>query len=106
MLVLKLEMWPGGREEDRYELARTYLARVNNAKAEETGGARADYIMVVARRGATEVPIEIVGRPIDERLRRGPRPTRTGWVKGFPRKSYSVWRLVLRGLKSCFPEEK
>ena len=33
------------------------------------------------------------------------RPLRTGVVKDFPRLSYNVWRLVLRALKSAFPEE-
>jgi hypothetical protein len=32
--------------------------------------------------------------------------TRTGEVKNYPRLSYNVWRLVLRALKSAFPEEK
>ena len=31
---------------------------------------------------------------------------RTGRVKDFPRLSYSVWRLVMRCLKSAFPEEQ
>lgn len=31
--------------------------------------------------------------------------TRTGRVESFPRLSYNVWRLVIRALKSAFPEE-
>jgi hypothetical protein len=43
-------------------------------------------------------------------LRRGQRdlrccPTRSVRVRDFPRRSYSVWRLVLRALRGCFPEE-
>lgn len=40
-------------------------------------------------------------------LRRGTtqRTQRTGEVKDFPRLSHSVWRLVMRCLKSAFPEE-
>ena len=34
------------------------------------------------------------------------RPLRTGSVKNYPRLSYNVWRLVIRALKSAFPEEK
>lgn len=30
---------------------------------------------------------------------------RTGRVENYPRISYSIWRLVLRALKSCYPEE-
>lgn len=32
-------------------------------------------------------------------------PLRTGEVKNYPRKSYNVWRLVTRALKSAFDEE-
>lgn len=41
-------------------------------------------------------------------LRRGGkgRYTRTGKVSNYPRLSYNVWRLVIRSLLSCFPEEK
>ena len=31
---------------------------------------------------------------------------RTGRVEGFPRLSYSVWRLVARAILSAFPEEQ
>ena len=31
---------------------------------------------------------------------------RKGRVENYPRLSYSVWRLVLRALRSAFPEEK
>ena len=31
---------------------------------------------------------------------------RLGEVKEYPRLSYNIWRLVLRCLKSAFPEEK
>jgi len=34
------------------------------------------------------------------------RPQRKGSVKSYPRLSYNVWRLVIRALKSAFPEEK
>ncbi len=34
------------------------------------------------------------------------KPQRCGWVKNYPRASYSVWRLVMRALKDAFPEEK
>ena len=32
--------------------------------------------------------------------------TRIGRVENFPRQSYVIWRLVLRALRSCYPEEK
>ena len=31
---------------------------------------------------------------------------REGKIKDFPRLSYNIWRLVIRALKSAFPEEK
>lgn len=33
-------------------------------------------------------------------------PLRRGRVENYPRKSYNVWRLAIRALVSCFPEEK
>lgn len=32
--------------------------------------------------------------------------TRYGRVRDYPRLSYAVWRLVLRALRACYPEEK
>lgn len=34
------------------------------------------------------------------------KPQRRGEVLDYPRTSYSIWRLVLRALRSVFPEEK
>lgn len=34
------------------------------------------------------------------------KPLRTGHVKDYPRLSYNMWRLIIRALKSAFPEEK
>jgi hypothetical protein len=33
-------------------------------------------------------------------------PLRKGAVDSYPRLSYNVWRLVIRALRSAFPEEK
>ena len=33
-------------------------------------------------------------------------PQRMGEVLDYPRLSYNVWRLIIRALKSAFPEEK
>lgn len=41
-------------------------------------------------------------------LRKGPpwdREQRRCAVTNYPRRSYNVWRLVLRALRGCFPEE-
>lgn len=47
---------------------------------------RGDYTVEVLRKGAAHIQ-------------------RTGEVLNFPRKSYSIWRLVCRAIKSVFPEE-
>ena len=40
-------------------------------------------------------------------FRRGTRKgLRSGFVKNYPKQAYNVWRLVLRALKSAFPEER
>ena len=33
-------------------------------------------------------------------------PLRTGRVENYPSKSYNMWRLVIRALRSAFPEER
>lgn len=58
-----------------------------------SGGRRGNYRVRVARRGGG---VMAAAR----------NPVRTGEVKDYPRLSYNVWRLVLRALKSAFPEEK
>lgn len=92
MIVVKLEMWPKGNEEKKYDLGRMYIAN--------TGGSveRGDYVAAVCRKGTTDVP-----EPVH---RRGVKASRTGEVKDYPRISYNVWRLIIRAAKSCFPEEK
>lgn len=53
---------------------------------------RADYRVRVGRRGAGLQSIADA-------------PMRQGYVYNYPRMSYSVWRLVIRALRSAFPEE-
>ncbi len=33
------------------------------------------------------------------------KPLRQGRVENYPRLSYNMWRLIVRGLLACFPEE-
>lgn len=56
---------------------------------------RGNYLVAVGRRGASPDPLNIVRNP-----------ARRGKVLGFPRLSYNVWRLVIRALRSAFPEEQ
>ncbi len=92
MIVVKLELWPLGDESRRRELGRTYVwndGRSANPK-------RGDYGVAVARRGHAGPWRDVV---------RGSKAQRRGAVTDYPRLSYSVWRLIIRALKSAFPEE-
>lgn len=91
MLVVKIEMWPRGQEDRSFEIGRTYIwNKGGNDK-------RGDYNVAVKRKG-------------DFERKDGYLPSkgamRSGEVINYPRLSYNVWRLVLRALKSAFPEEK
>ncbi len=91
MIVVKIELWPGGNERKSVELGRTYI---NN-----TGGTddRGEYDVRVCRKGKLDFLKDVL---------RGRGPLRTGHVSDYPRLSYNVWRLVLRALLEAFPEEK
>lgn len=93
MLVVKIEMWPGGDGRKAREIGRTYIA--NRGGTDERG----DYEAAVCRRGTTQIPQDWTCCHLD------PKATRTGWVEDYPRLSYNVWRLIIRSLRACFPEE-
>jgi hypothetical protein len=85
MIVVKLEMWPFGDESKAYPLGRTYIWNKGSGTQE-----RGDYGVAVAKKGGVD------------RMN----PLRSGTIENYPRLSYSVWRLIIRALKSAFPEEK
>jgi len=89
MLTIKIEMWPGGRQEGCFEIGRMYVYNVSNLAA------ISDYKGVVCRRGKFE--------PTQEHLSVA---TRKLEVHGYPREKYNVWRLITRSLLSAFPEEE
>lgn len=60
---------------------------------------RGDYEVRVQRRAERDLPGRAEFETWDEPT------TRTGEVKNYPRLSYNVWRLILRALRSAFPEE-
>ena len=91
MLVVKIEFHKFSTG-DVEEIGRMYIANVGSGNQ-----LRGDYEAAVCRRGSTKAPIPI--NPV------GPKATRIGSVKNYPRLSYNVWRLVCKALKSCFPEE-
>lgn len=92
LITVKIELWPWGDEKRAREIGRMYIANVGGTVE------RGDYDVAVCRRGTMEVP-----QPVDPE---GPKATRSGEVKNYPRLSYNVWRLIARALLSAFPEER
>lgn len=85
MLVVKIELWPHGDEQKKREIGRTYIWNTGEGNVD-----KGEYAVAVCRRGSKE----------RNNL------TRTGLVKNYPRTKYNVWRLVIRALRSAFPEER
>lgn len=99
MIVVRIELWPGGAEDKLREIGRMYIANVGGTQE------RGDYTVAVCRKGSEKVPAELwqgAGRDAPEG---SPKATRAGSVRDYPRLAYNVWRLVCRALASCFPEE-
>ena len=94
MIVVKIEMWPKGKEKYKYELGRTYIWNKGN---HEDHPKKADYGVAVRRKNKYD--LEVSQKPSYGALR-------VGEVNNFPRMSYNIWRLVCRALLSAFPEEK
>jgi len=94
MIVVKIELWPKGDANRAKELGRIYIANTGGLKTDKKG----DYKVAVCRKGSTKCPMPVNGKAAIK-------AARLGEVKNFPRKSYSVWRLISRALLSAFPEE-
>ncbi len=101
MIRVRIELCPLGNEDPEAvtEIGRMYFANIGTKQQ----GKRGWYRAAVCRRGATDVPREIYGESFPMSA---PLATRHGVVENYPRLAYNVWRLVLRGLRQCFPEEK
>lgn len=84
MIVLKLELH-SARTGKVTELGRTVIFNEGDSATPKRG----NYGVAVCRKGSTDWR----------------KPLRTGSVKDYPRLSYNVWRLVVRALRSAFPEE-
>lgn len=95
MIVVKIELWPRGDKYRAKEIGRMYIANVGGTAE------RGDYLAAVNRRG--DPSVSIARNAGETYLCR--KVTRSGAVKDYPRQSYSVWRLIVRALKACFPEE-
>ena len=92
MIVVKLELWPRGDESKKSEIGRTYI---NNIGGSNNIG---NYKVRVMKKRQENVPPKEVFRNQKGILR-------TSTVYNYPRLSYNVWRLIIRALKSSFPEE-
>jgi hypothetical protein len=80
VIVVKVEMWPGGDESRAYELGSAVI--VNDGKGTpDRGNYTAGF-----HRGAGKATR---------------RTTKFGEVKDFPRKSLNVWHLIARCLKEA-----
>ena len=91
MIVVKLEMWPGGNPAKAREIGRTYINNVGGTEK------RGDYDVRVCRKGHVDHHVKV--------FREGKGIVRRGHVSNYPRLSYNVWRLIIRALRSAFPEE-
>lgn len=82
MIVVKVELWPGGREERKREIGRMTLA--NDCRTTITDPNRGSYNVKLMRRGTTD------------------KVQKTTRVEDYPRKSYPVWELVRRALDRLY----
>lgn len=94
MIVVKVELWPKGHEEKAVELARVFLAN------DGTGTAKlGNYDVAVMRRGEKRAPWRY-----GDGTGATAKPIRTGRVEGHAKAAYPVLRLVVRAIRSMFPE--
>lgn len=71
---------------------------INSAVLSGNKPGRFNYMTAVHRRGTPKT--EFASAPEDKNV------TRFGYMNDYPAASYNVWRLVIRALRSAFPEEK
>lgn len=88
MIVIKVELH-SAKTGDVETLGVTYISNIGGTHK------RGDYDVRVANK-----------KDVHDARKAYRNPLRTGEVKDYPRLSYNVWRLVIRALKSAFPEEK
>jgi hypothetical protein len=82
MIVVKIELHSAQTGEIT-EIGRMHLSNTGGLKGDKRGS----YTIEVFKRGSNK------------------HVQRHGLVTNFPKKSYSIWRLVLRALRNTFPEE-
>lgn len=99
MIVVTIELHQKGDPARAKILGRMFI--VNDGTSTKTN--RGNYLCVVNRKGRNGT--SVFRTPDGTAGWRSP-AQRVAHVKDFPRESYSVWRLVLRALRACYPEEK
>ena len=82
MIVVKVELWPGGHEDRKRELGRMHLTNQGTGTRE-----RGNYAVKLMRRGT----VDVVQRTTD--------------IENYPRQSYPVWELVRRALQKLYGKE-
>jgi len=95
MLVVKVELWPHGREDKATELVRMFLANDGTSRDPKIG----HYNVAVMRKGEKRAPWKH-----GDGLSPTAKPIRTGRVEGHAKSAYHVLRLVTRGIRAMFPE--
>ena len=95
MIIITVSMW-SARTKRVTCLGRAVIHNVSDGSGDRPG--LNDYAVAVGRRPANGKP------PAPERVLE--RPLRTGSVTSYPSAAYNMWRLIIRGLLSAFPEEK
>ena len=83
MLVIKVELWPGGLGINRREHGRMEIANIGDSPTDKRG----NYRVRLLRKG---------GRTVQ----------RTCKVENYPRLAYPVWELVRRALNTLHEERR
>lgn len=91
MIRVTVELVPHGDEGRAKTLGRAIIHNVSRNGSTSTKG---DYRAAVAHESRMATTADILTHPL-----------RRGEVRDYPRLSYNVWRLVIRALRSAFPEE-
>ena len=81
MIVVKVELWPGGKESEAVRLGTAYITKDGGASTTTM----ADY------------DFRVEGKKAGQSVGHG-----TGRISGWPRKRYHVWRLVREVLNGNF----
>lgn len=102
MIVLRVELWPHGRETFAKEIGRAYIANDGTAH-----GDRGNYNVAVCRKDSVAVPREIYPPEVlkNPKYKDQPKARRAGHVVDYPRKAYPIWRLIAQAMLAAFPEE-